>query len=65
MVHETFRDIFRTFLVYRAREIQRTARRRTVREMTRLPEHLLDDVNARGLPAEPGSPLSLGPHTRW
>ncbi|PZM12853.1 hypothetical protein [Rhizobium tubonense] len=51
MVAETIRDIFNLFTHVRARMLRHTTQR-TLQEMARLPGHLIDDVNARGLPSD-------------
>ena len=42
----------RLFTLLRAREIQRTAQHTLDEIATRFPSHLIDDVNARGLPPD-------------
>ena len=44
-------DILQHWSVTHALAVQQT-NDRTLREMKRLPSHLLEDVNARGLPTE-------------
>jgi hypothetical protein len=51
MVAETIRDIFDLFTHVRARMVRHT-KQHTLKEMARLPRHLIDDVNARGLPSD-------------
>ncbi|MEZ2127199.1 MULTISPECIES: hypothetical protein [unclassified Sinorhizobium] len=46
-------DVLQFARLYRARQRQQTAMQRTQREMNLLPKHLLDDVNALGLPMDP------------
>jgi hypothetical protein len=45
----TILELFRTT---RARQVRLAASERTRQEMARLPPHLVDDVNARGLPLD-------------
>jgi hypothetical protein len=58
----------RLFTLLRVRKIQRTAQHTLDEIATRFPAHLIDDVNARGLPPDrtlsaierkPGKPLSF------
>ncbi len=49
---ETLREIIHLLETTRARQIRLTTSERTLREMERLPSHLIDDVNARGLPLD-------------
>jgi hypothetical protein len=51
MVVETIRDAFSLFARIRTKMLQHTTER-TLKEMARLPRHLIDDVNARGLPPD-------------
>lgn len=53
MTGKALYDVLQFARLYRARLRQRTAMQRTQREMNLLPKHLLDDVNALGLPLDP------------
>lgn len=55
MAGEALHQASRLFTLLRAREIQRTAERTLDEIATRFPSHLIDDVNARGLPPDPYS----------
>ncbi len=52
MAGTTLREASRLFNLLRAREIQRTAQHTLDDIATRFPAHLIDDVNARGLPPD-------------
>lgn len=52
MVGEALQEASRLFTLLRAREIQRTAQHTLDEIATRFPSHLIDDVNARGLPPD-------------
>jgi hypothetical protein len=52
MVGEALHEASRLFTLLRAREIQRTAQRTLDEIAARFPSHLIDDVNARGLPPD-------------
>jgi hypothetical protein len=51
MVTETIREALDLFAHIRTKMLQHTTER-TLKEMARLPRHLIDDVNARGLPSD-------------
>lgn len=53
MTGKALSDVLQFARLYRARQRQRTAMQRTQREMNLLPKHLMDDVNALGLPLDP------------
>jgi hypothetical protein len=53
MTGKALHEVLQFARLYRARQRQRTAMQRTQREMNLLPKHLLDDVNALGLPLDP------------
>jgi hypothetical protein len=59
MVAETIRDALDLFAHIRTKMLQHTTER-TLKEMARLPRHLIDDVNARGFPPD----RLLEPQTR-
>jgi hypothetical protein len=46
------REIIHLLETTRARQVRLTTSQRTLREMERLPPHLIDDVNAHGLPLD-------------
>jgi hypothetical protein len=50
--------IIELFRSTRARQIRLAASERTMEEMARLPPHLIDDVNARGLPLDHREPAN-------
>lgn len=50
--------IIMLFRSSRARQIRLAASERTMEEMARLPPHLVDDVNARGLPLDHREPAN-------
>lgn len=52
MVGEALHEASRLFTLLRAREIRRTAQHTLDEIATRFPSHLIDDVNARGLPPD-------------
>ncbi|MDE1994219.1 MAG: hypothetical protein KGI75_17075 [Rhizobiaceae bacterium] len=52
MAGTALREASRLFNLMRAREIQRTAQHTLDDIATRFPAHLIDDVNARGLPPD-------------
>jgi hypothetical protein len=52
MAGTALREASRLFNLMRAREIQRTAQHTLDEIATRFPAHLIDDVNARGLPPD-------------
>ena len=51
MVTETIREALGLFAHIRTKMLQHTTER-TLKEMARLPRHLIDDVNARGFPPD-------------
>jgi hypothetical protein len=51
MVTETIREALDLFAHIRTKMLQHTTER-TLKEMARLPRHLIDDVNARGFPPD-------------
>ncbi|MBB4569007.1 hypothetical protein [Rhizobium leucaenae] len=52
MAGAALREASRLFNLIRAREIQRTAQHTLDDIATHFPAHLIDDVNARGLPPD-------------
>jgi hypothetical protein len=59
MVAETIREALDLFAHIRTKMLQHTTER-TLKEMARLPRHLIDDVNAHGFPPD----RLLEPQTR-
>ncbi|MBB5573526.1 MULTISPECIES: hypothetical protein [Rhizobium] len=52
MTSTALREASRLFNLMRARDIQRTAQHTLDEIATHFPAHLIDDVNARGLPPD-------------
>ncbi len=59
MTAEALRDIIHLFEATRARQLHLTSNEQTLRDMKRLPAHLIEDVNARGLPLDHCMPPSI------
>jgi hypothetical protein len=58
MSAEQLATIIELFRSTRARQTRLAASARTMEEMARLPPHLIDDVNARGLPLDHREPAN-------
>jgi hypothetical protein len=52
-------EIIHLFEATRARELHLTPAGHKLRDMKRLPAHLIDDVNAQGLPLDHRMPLAI------